>query len=267
MLAGVAGLPPAVRASLLIGEKYARSLRVTLLLPALGYLLIRRKRAGHSRVGGSEEPAPRPCPTNTAIHQLLLTIAVVHVVIVYRLVLAFDYWDMLSVRHLLVLSALTLPFSAAGLSLALTAIPGPQRRRAALLLTLVLIAPTLPWMLERRNVQDLYLRRAGEWIRTQRPAGARILTTRNMVAFYANGVHVWSPPDSELERILAEARSERPDWLVFDEQRAIRHNADFFDDLVRAALPAELIEWVHTETRQNRDRNDTARVYRYVAPG
>ena len=100
-------------------------------------------------------------------------------------------------------------------------------------LLLALVVPTLPWMLERRNVQDLYLRRAGEWIRRQQPSGRRVMTTRNMVPFYANGSMVWSPPGADLDSILAEGRVHRPDWLVFDKERLTRRVAHLLLAAVR----------------------------------
>ncbi len=262
ILARVSDLPGPIRASLLIGERYAQCLRVTLMLPAVAYLLFRRRLAAPDTPVPDAASRPAPHPAAAAIRQMLLTIALMHIAIVYRLLFSFDYWRLLSVRHVLVLGAITLPYSAAGLRLLLAAVPAPRWRPAVILLLAVLIGPTLPWMLERRNMQDVYLRRAGEWIRSRQPAGARILTTRNMVAFYAHGVHVWSPPDHELARILAEVQARRPDWLVLDEQRCLKGNPRFFDELSRASFGDLSIDSVHRESQRNRDKMDTAVVYR-----
>jgi hypothetical protein len=256
ILAKTADLPRVLRAALMIGEKYARTLRVTLLLPAIAYLALRRKEQREGAVPPAD-PAVR----------LLLVISVLHLAIVARLLFAFDYWEMLSIRHVLVLGAITVPFAAAGVVMILRYVASERRRLVAAAIAAGLIAPTLPWMLAPRNDQDVYLRRAGEWIRSQEPSGARVLTTRNMAAFYANGVHVWSPVEPDVGRILAEARAGRPGWMVFDEQRITRTAPAFFSELRDAARPGEVIELVHKEMQRNRDKLDTARVYRYQAAG
>ncbi len=267
-LAGEADLPKPIRAEWLIIEKYTRTLRVTLILPALAFFVLYRRQPSAVIEGAVSDGADDSARRFLAGYTLILTLVLLHIIVVVRLLFRFnDYWEMLSLRHVLVMGALTLPFSAAGIVLLIERVSLQKRRLVSAALLLALIGPTLPWMLARRNVQDVYLRQAGEWIRTQQPAGARILTTRNMVPFYANGVHIWSPHNADLTRILAEARVEHPDWLVFDERRIKKEAPRFFFRLSAAAQAGETIEEVPSFRQTNDDQYDVARVYRYHAAG
>jgi len=254
----VAGGPPALAAVTDVGralgriaENWWRSLRVTFMLPVIAWLIRRRDVQGDP--GG---------------HRLIAAAGLLHVLILVALLIRFDYWGLFSLRHVVVLAGLTLPFSAAGVVAILNTIESRRRRVVALILGVAMIAPTLPWLLEARHADRAYLRRAGEWIRAHTDGTPRILTTRHRVAFYANGIHVFSPLDAEVEPILAEARLRKPDWLVFDERRMLKASAGFFDEIQRARLPGEVLEPVHAEsspTPKGKGAN-RAIIYRYQAP-
>jgi hypothetical protein len=189
-----------------------------------------------------------------------------HIFVLFALIRGFDYADQFSVRHTMILAGLTLPFAAAGLMALLDLLPARRRAVAGLLIVLgVLVAPTTPWMFDPRNAADAHLRRAGEWIRAQQPAGAKVQTFHHPVAFYANGVHQWSPREGDATRILNEARAHRPDWLVFDLQRMLRSCPSFPADLDAAAQPGEL-ELVAVQQHFAKGRLQRALVYRYHPP-
>ena len=231
-------------------EHWGRALRLTLLLPAIAWLFLRKCL-----------PADR-----TAV-RLVTAAGSLHFVIVVLLVLRFDYADLLSVRHTMILAGLTLPFSAAGVAAILDLVPARRRVAVGVLVVIALVAPTAPWMFEWRYAHEAYLRRAGEWIRSQQPSGAKVHTTRHRVAFYANGIHQWSPldRDKDIARILAEARAHHSDWLVFDVQRVSRYSPTFLQDLEQAAAPGELTR-AHVEEQAVKGKVQRAIIYRYRPP-
>ena len=230
-------------------EKYARSLRITYLLPAILWLVLLR---GEGWARG---------------HRLMLALFILHVLILVRLILAFDYGELLSIRHALIPAALTIPYTAAGLRWLIDRAPERHRNAATIAGFILLVGPTLPWMLEPRNAEELYLRQAGEQLRGIAGEGPRVLTTRNLVPFYAGGRQVWSPRDANLEQILAEAREKRPDFLAFDARKLLKERPTFFDELEAAALPGERIEALFIRSQSLRDRREQVIVYRYAAPG
>lgn len=250
-----------------------------------------------------------------------------HAAVCLLLVLQFDYWDMFSVRHVMILAGLTLPFSAAGIVAGLKAASeypfrrrvgktagaaepgsspaapvrsreagcdesagvgggdhqgdaqagmkiGPQTRRrdephgrwAMVLVLIVLVTPTLPWLLETRYVDDAYLRHAGEWIRTHGQRGGRIMTTRHRVVFYAQGQWVRSPENADIGAILGTARAMLPEWIVFDERRMLRMSKSFFQDLHRALAPGEALETAFNVEGRAGEHAERAIVYRYRPP-
>lgn len=238
------------RAVLLIAEKWGRALRITYLLPAMFWLFHPRR--------------PRPEPIAAA---LVAGIMLVHLLLLFALILNYDYWDLLSMRHVLIPAALTIPFTAAGVVAILDRVSEPRRRIAGAVVGMLLIGPTLPWMLEVRHGEQVYLREAGQWLRdnhtTDRP---RVMTTRQRVTFYANGVQVWCPRESDPGRILAEARERRPDYLVFDAGRRTRDQSDFFEVIERMQQPRERLELIHATQLKAGNTKHRALIYRYEAP-
>jgi len=231
-----------------IAENWARSLRVMLLLPALLWLVVRRR---------------RPCEATGA---RLTSIAIVlHLVIAAFLIVNFDYLKLFSLRHVMLLAGLTLPFSAAGVAIVLDTAPAGRQRLVMLVLAASLIGPTLPWMLETRHAEAVHIRRAGEWIREQARGTPRVMTTRHRAAFYANGLHVWCPPDLDAGWVLAEARTWRPGWLVFEEREQSREVDAFFDGLRKSLAPGEHLERVRTTTGDGPAARQAA-IFRYSPP-
>ena len=231
-----------------IAENWARSLRVTLLLPA-GLWLVYRRRRPCEVVGG----------------RLVAGLIVLHVVILTCLIVHFDYLRLFSLRHVMVLAALTLPFSAAGIAIILDIVPAGRERLIMAVLAAGLIGPTLPWMLETRYADGLHIRRAGEWIRRHDVYVPRIMTTLNQAALYADGVQVWCPADLDPAWVLAEARQRRPTWMVFEEIREPQEMQVFFDGLKRMLLPGEGLEREH-ETAGDGPQARRAVIFRYRAP-
>ncbi len=251
--AGVSVLPPAeafagfrtiggiARALGKVLMNWARSLRVMYLLPAVAWLFLVGRR-----------------PVPGAGRRLVVAAGVVHIVICVRLIHAFDYWQLFSVRHTLVLAALTLPWTAAGL-VALAAhvqhaMKPPRPGIVWLPLAAIVIGPTLPWLLRTPNRDDAYMREAGDWIARTYPQPQRILTDQWQVPFYANGILCerdepggrapWSGFPNM--RIFAEwVRTARPDLVVLDEYRLRRRDKVFFDHLEPLLAPAGPLRLVH----------------------
>ncbi len=243
----LAAATDAPRALLLVLEQWNKSLRVTLTWPMFAWLVLRRRK-----------------PARAVPLQLVLAVTALHALVVFLLILRFNYAGMFTLRHTLVFAALTLPFAAAGIAAGLDLIPPPRRRRAAALNFTILIVPTFPWMLESRYAHLTYIRRTGEWIRAQAPPAPRILTTRTPVVFYAAGQFVWAPLNNDIAATLTEARTHHPHWIVFDEHRVLASDPAFFDALHRALLPGESLTLRHAEhSTRNTHR---ALVYRYHPP-
>lgn len=264
--------PSLGRAWLRINEQYIRVLRVTLIFPALAFPVLRQWRRRAALQQAQEAPGSASPQEDVITRPLgppgwmMLVIAGVHLLILMRLMFRFGYWDLLSMRHLLVLAILTIPFAAAGLAAVVETVPPPHRIGGIALAFIAVLAPMLPWLLEPRNRQDAYLRRAGEWIRQQDGDRPTIMTTRNIVPFYANGVLVWSPPEGDARRVLEEARAKKPAWIVLDERRRLKQNANFFSDVRAALAPNEHFVPVYQTEQTNRDGTDRALVFRYAPP-
>jgi len=246
LLGKAGGIGDVGRAMGRVVENWCRALRVTFLLPAVVWLVRRRQVRG--------EPHGL---------RLIAMAGSLHVVILVALLIRFDYWDLFSLRHVVVLAGLTLPFSAAGVAAILDAVRPRRQRGIVLLLAVGMIAPTLPWLLEARHADRAYLRRAGEWIRRQGNDAPRVLTTRHRVAFYANGIHVRSPLEPDAPWILDVARNEKADWIVFDERRMLSQCPSFFDDLEQAPLPGETLDRVYVDPPANHESVLRVIVYRY----
>ncbi|HSW44590.1 MAG TPA: glycosyltransferase family 39 protein [Phycisphaerae bacterium] len=248
--AGMLGSVPADlgRAWGRIGENWARSLRVTLLLPAVWWLVVRRRRPCEP-VGG------RLAGGAMILHLVILTALIVH----------FDYWRLFSLRHVMILAGLTLPFAAAGIAAVLDAVPAHRQNAAMVALAVGLIGPTLPWMLETRFADEVHIRQAGEWIRAHDDNVPRVMTTRFRAALYANGVAVWCPPEPDPERVLAEARWRRPTWMVFETETGPARGPDFLDALYKSTVAGERLERVRRVAGRGPEAR-SAVVFRYHAP-
>ena len=250
VIAGVAmGNPWTVVRSLgPITENWGRSLRVTLLLPVVAWLIRRRE-----------------LPSNTFGCRLVAAVGTLHLLILITLIIQFDYWKLFSLRHVMILAGLTLPFSAAGVAMILDCVPERRRRLVASLLWVGLIGPTLPWMLETRHASNLYLRRAADWVRAHAETEPCVLTNRVRVAFYAGGKYVASPKGAGVGAVLAEARQAGANWLVFDTRRIMKDSPHFFVDLERQTSADHTLMRVHEERGTGKRTGDRAIIYRYRA--
>jgi hypothetical protein len=188
---------------------------------------------------------------------------VLHLLILLMLIFRFDYLRELSLRHLLVLAGLSLPFSAAGVMVVLSKVAENKRVWAGVVLVIVLIGPTLPWMLETRYADEAYLRRAGEWIRQNSEEDHVVMTDLIRVAYYADGHLIRVDDQAAPADIMARARAERPDWLVFTKRDMLNVSDDFAGELMKALQPAESLIEAHAEPGTGERNNDHVIVYRY----
>ncbi len=242
------GLLPAGEALMIIGEKWGRALRVTLLLPALWWLL-------GGRAAGDAAGA-----------RLVGALMLVHLLILIGLILRMNYADLLSLRHVLVLAGLTMPFAGAGVIQAGQRLHARRPGVAAAVLIGLLIAPTLPWLVAVPYADDAYLRRAGEWIRRHSAGPApRVMAERHRVAFYADGEPIVFQESWTAGEVLELARRTGPDWLVLDERRTLRSHPGFLDELARSLKTGEKLELVHAEAGGGRRTASRALIYRYAA--
>ena len=236
----------------LIGENYARSLRVTFLLPALAYALLRRRING-DRFGCT----------------LVGVLFVLHLLVLLGLLHRFDYWRMFSLRHVMVMAGLTLPFSAAVLAAGAAWVASIHPRRtilAALSAAAVLIGPTLPWMLEPHNATDAYYLRAAQWMRQHSRRGADVLTTRHELAFYAAGRYIPALPGIQPTQLLGLIRQTRPEWVALDERRMNRVQVGYLARLQAALEPGEALAAVHDEPAEGESKDHRVVILQYTPP-
>jgi hypothetical protein len=252
----LADVPWVLRGLGRIVENWGRSLRVMYALPAILWLALRRRRM-----------PPRPG------WPLLVAAFVLHSILCLRLLRAFDYWDLFSVRHVLVLAAMTLPFTAAGLWQISEFLSHAARwsiPRAAFAVALVVVAPTTPWLLRTPNRDDAYLRDAGQWVREHYPLPQIILTDRWRVPYYADGVFFerWQdgqcvrwPGTADAQELAGWVLRWKPDLVALDEPRLLRQNPAFFLDLERLAIEPGLLRYVHTATQRSNHVRRAVRIY------
>lgn len=238
---------------------WVRSLRVMYLLPAVAWFFL-----GHHR--------PRPA----VIWPVPAATWFLHAGVCVLLICRFDYWNLFSMRHVLVLAALTLPLTAAGLVgladlLASRLRPGPPIWLVWVALGVSMVGPTLPWLLRAPNQDYAYLRDVGEWIARHYPPPQRILTDQWHVPFYARGVLSEEIKGAMTNRWQGTANAadlcrwikrQRPDLVVLDEGHLLRDNAGFFADLDKAAVQSGTLRLVYSHSLpQTRGRPRGVRVY------
>lgn len=248
MVAGMVAIeaPAVVRAWGAISENYARSLRVTLLLPAIWWVIRRKHYPGD----------PLGC-------RLILGAVVLHLVLLVRLIVGFDYEGLFSLRHVMVLAGLTLPFSAAGVADMLQLAPPTRRLLTGALLFIGMIAPTAPWMFEQRFADDAHYLQAAAYIRDHTAGTPRVMTDRFRIALYARGPRIDAPYSTDPRAFLKAARRVHPQWLVFDRERIARHAPDFFTGLEALPRPGETLILEHTVTQPTRRGDRHVLIYRY----
>lgn len=239
-------------------HNWVRSLRVMYLLPAVAWLLLRGRR-----------------PNPAGVWRVPVGAWLLHVAVCVLLIYRYDYGDLFSVRHVLVLTALTLPWTAAGLTAIvdlMTAVPRSwlTPARAWALMALILVAPTLPWLLRTPNAEYAYLRQAGQWIHAHYPQPQCIMTDQWHVPFYArarfceryaNGWTIHWPGTADAAELVAWVQRERPTLVVLERHHLQRENAAFFDDLNRLALTPGLLRQVHTVSSDDPKHSKAALIY------
>jgi len=254
---------------------WVRSLRVMYLLPALAWFVLRsRPRSGPVDVPPEAPPARAEADGGagpSAAWPLVAGAFVLHMIVCVLLIPSYGYWELFSVRHVLVPAILTLPLSAAGLfQCAARLSPRTGPAAAWSILAAVVIAPTLPWLLRTPNREDAYLRVAGEWIAAHIPAPRRVMTERWRVALYARAelCERWEgrqllrwPGTADAGELLGWIRSQRPDVLVLDEMRLRRQNEFFFEELERVAVGPGLLRLIHTVDQPDPRRPKRALIY------
>ncbi len=242
------GLASAGQALIIIGEKWGRAVRVTLLLPALWWLV-----------------RGRPVEDVLGV-RLVGALMLLHLLILIGLIVRMNYADLLSLRHVLVLAGLTMPFAGAGVVEIGQRFHARRPVVAAAVLIALLVAPTLPWLVATPYADDVYLRRAGEWIRRHSAAPTpRVMAERHRVAFYADGEPIVFQEAMTAGEVLELARRSDPEWLVLDERRTLRSHPGFLEELHRGLRPGETLELMHTESGGGRRTASRALIYRYAA--
>ncbi|MHC4797688.1 MAG: ArnT family glycosyltransferase [Planctomycetota bacterium] len=232
------------RALVRVIEYWGRSLRVTLLLPAVVWLIWR----GY-------------LPVHQQGCRLVATVMFLHLLILMALIFRFDYLRELSLRHVMILAGLCLPFSAAGLSVILDRVAANRRGLVGLVLVTILVGPTLPWMFETRYGDEVYLRRAGEWIGNNSGKGHRVMTDLVRVTYYADGDLIHIEHGATPAAIMARARVKKPDWLVFTEKDMLDVSTSFADELMRELHPPASLVESHREPGSGRHSEDRVIFY------
>lgn len=210
---------------------------------------------------------------------MLLATGVLHAGVCVLLVLRFDYWDLIALRHVLVMAAVTLPFAAAGMVALATALPLAIRRIQApaawLVVGAAVIGPTLPWLLRAPNREHEYVRRTADWIHDAYKTPQRVITNEWRIPYYAGGNYVrvvidgrwaqWSGK-ADVADLLGWVRGQRPDLVVLDERPLRTANAGFFDELDRATQANGELRLVKTIASVGTKHPMQARVYEYRGP-
>ncbi len=237
---------------------WARATRVVYLLLALLALLAvdipRGDRVGRRIVAGTG-----------AIHALL----------VVALVVSFQYQERLSLRHVVILAVLTLPWSASATvwivrQLSRRLEPAAARigsfRLAGVWLAVfaVIVAPTLPWLLRPIHAGAEYLRVAGEWIAERYPNEPVVLTTRSRVAFYAGGRMQRWPDTGQVTDLASHIDIFRPDLVVIDERNVLKSNPRFLDELRSQLVAPGRLGLLHEQRSQPPARPSRIYVYEVV---
>lgn len=173
-----------------------------------------------------------------------------HLILLTALQTSFGY---LSLRHMMVLAALTLPFSAVTfvwlveLAVARFASEARQDRLRVRVLATVLgaacaIGPTVPYILRTIGGDSGHLVAAGRWLRAHSEPGQLVMTTRTRLAYYADRPRLYMPDTAELGDLAQAVAGNRPDYVALDASRvtAPHRNPAFFEQLGESALGGSL---------------------------
>lgn len=135
-------------------------------------------------------------------------------------------FGVISSRYMLIPAALTLPWSAAGLCCLVDWIAlrkAASRGLAWMVAWFVIAGITLPYALRTIHAQDVYLRDAGQWLRTAANPEDEVLAEHRacQTVFYSNvRWNEWPGEDWPIETILAHDAEASPRWYVhFDGAR------------------------------------------------
>ncbi len=180
----------------------------------------------------------------------LAVAGVLHLTLLYALRSSFGY---LSLRHTMVLAALTLPFSAWALcwlvdqivarsAFERTGIRPRLRGLATLIGAVCAIAPTTPYILRTIGGDSEYLIEAGRWLRAHSEAHQSVMTTRLRLAYYADRPRYPWPDTGKIEDLRGALEKYEPDFVAVDAGRitAPHRNPDFFAELARSEVGRRL---------------------------
>lgn len=189
------------------------------------------------------------CATITAAGAL-------HFAVLILLVLNFKYGEELSQRHTLVLAALLLPWSAAGLDWIVQRIrnrlPGAKPAGVWTTALILTIGPTAPWLLRPRNPDTAHFIDAGRWIAENRPDAKLVMSSEQRIAFYADRPFKrWPADEGKLDVLLAHVDEFHPDVVAIDVHRVLGGNPAFLTELT--ASPAAAVRLTRAAAFTGRD--------------
>ncbi len=197
-----------------------------------------------------------------------------HMGLLYALYSSFGY---LSLRHLLVPAALTLPFAAATfgwlVDQASIRLGSRHHRRARVVRPLAylvgiaaVVGPTTPWMLRTIGPGSGFLMKAGRWLHAHSQPGDLVLTTRNRAAYYAELPMALAPDSGSVDELARSIDQQKPDYVVIERaHETVSHrNPNFFADLAASPLRHRL-ELIHEEAPAEPNRRARVFIYRVRA--
>ena len=203
--------------------------------------------------------------------RFLLIAFVLHMCLLYALFSSYGY---LSLRHLLVPAALTLPFAAATcvrLVDQISVLAGSRHDRRArvvrpivYLVTLTaVIGPTLPRALRPLGQTNDYLIAAGRWLHEHSQPGQTVLTTRNRIAYSAELTMLPGPDTGQMKHLASYIRQLKPTYYVVEASHVTSpdRNPDFFADLEASPLGKRLAP-IHEERARPPNRKGRVLIYR-----
>jgi 4-amino-4-deoxy-L-arabinose transferase-like glycosyltransferase len=163
--------------------------------------------------------------------------AALHGLVLLGLGTKFGY---VSMRHTMILVAIML-IVAAGVAdrivdLATSRKPGKQTAViTSCWMAILVIVPTMPWVLERLYPNVAHYGEAARYIRENYPPEAMVVTTRQRIPFYADRPWQNVPDDGEVAAWLYHLHAQTR-VVAIASDRVLKKNPDFFEQLQRDAI-------------------------------